>query len=63
MSNKFVHFNGENYEEVLTIVSGYIRCKKHEIELHVFNPLKGDIAIRRNCHIINSNNEIKIIYD
>lgn len=58
---KLVYFNGENYADVLDVVSGYVRCKNNTVKLHIFVPFKGDIVVSNNCYIINNNDNIEIV--
>lgn len=63
MNTKLIHFTGDNYEEVLAVIPGYIRCKRYKIEFHIFVPFKGDLLIKKSCYIIITNNETKVVYD
>lgn len=60
---QIVRFDGDNFEDVLAIVPGYVRCKKCKIELHIFIPFVGDKTIRKDCFIILNDNKIEIEYD
>ena len=59
-SHLFVKFDGDNFEEVLKIIPGYIRCRQRKLELHIFIPFRGDTLIKDTCVIFKFGNDIRI---